>query len=417
MKRREFFEKTFAAGALSTLPFVSQGCQSEKLKPDYEKLDEAAAKPVLKKELFPNPVIIETMELLRYKDNFICLVRSKDGAEGLSVSHNFRMIQLYPLCITAVFSFFHGKDARELDNLIDQVYLHQSNYKLQNMALWIPVATAELAILDMLGNISGKTMGELVGDIHNTKVAVYLANNYRGRSAEESVDLIKRDVHALSAKALKFKIGGRMRTPDKPAGRTEKIIKMMRKTFGSEMAIYTDANGAYNADEAIKVGKILEEYQIDLYEEPVPFDWYEDMKIVSDALTIPMASGGGEASMRNFRWMIANKVHEMYQQDLFYFGGIIRCMKVARMAEAAGYVCTPHISGTGLGYLYMMQFVSAIPNAGPYHEYKGLAEDIPFECKSSTLKVENGEISIPKEPGDGIDIDPDYIKKHEPITI
>jgi L-alanine-DL-glutamate epimerase-like enolase superfamily enzyme len=92
-------------------------------------------------------------------------------------------------------------------------------------------------------------------------------------------------------------------------------------------------------------------------------------------------------------------------------------MRVARMAEAAGYVCTPHISGTGLGYLYMMQFVSAIPNAGPYHEYKGLAKDIPIECKSSSLKVENGEISVPKESGDGIDIDPDYVAKHELVEV
>ncbi len=68
----------------------------------------------------------------------------------------------------------------------------------------------------------------------------------------------------------------------------------------------------------------------------------------------------------------------MVQQDLFYFGGMIRCMKVARMAATKGYPCTPHISGTGLGYIYMMQFVSALPNAGPYHEFKGLSTEVPF---------------------------------------
>jgi len=87
-------------------------------------------------------------------------------------------------------------------------------------------------------------------------------------------------------------------------------------------------------------------------------------------------------------------------------------MKVARMAAARGYLCTPHISGTGLGYIYMMQFVSSIPNAGPFHEFKGLSEDIPFECKSSSLKPENGIIHLPKGIGSGVDIDPDFIKKH-----
>ena len=38
-------------------------------------------------------------------------------------------------------------------------------------------------------------------------------------------------------------------------------------------------------------------------------------------------------------------------------------LRVARMAEAMGNLCIPHISSTGLGFLYMMHFVSAIPNA------------------------------------------------------
>lgn len=84
--------------------------------------------------------------------------------------------------------FFIGKDARDLDELIDGVFLYQNNYKYQGYTLWIPVATVEMAILDMLGRIAGKSMGELIGDIHTTEIAVYQANNNRGRSAEESIE-------------------------------------------------------------------------------------------------------------------------------------------------------------------------------------------------------------------------------------
>jgi L-alanine-DL-glutamate epimerase-like enolase superfamily enzyme len=122
--------------------------------------------------------------------------------------------------------------------------------------------------------------------------------------------------------------------------------------------------------EAIRIGKLLEEYRYDFYEEPVPFDWYQETKEVADALSIPIAGGEQEPSLRNFRWLIANDAVDIVQPDMFYFGGMIRSMKVALMAHAFGKQCTPHISG-GLGYLYMMHFVSAIPNAGPYHEFKG----------------------------------------------
>ena len=83
------------------------------------------------------------------------------------------------------------------------------------------------------------------------------------------------------------------------------------------------------------------------------------------------------------------------------------------MAETKGYSCVPHISGTGLGYIYMMQFVSAIPNAGPYHEFKGLSDEVPFTCESSSLKPEDGILHLPKGVGSGVEIDPDFIAKHE----
>jgi len=60
----------------------------------------------------------------------------------------------------------------------------------------------------------------------------------------------------------------------------------------------------------------------------------------------------------------------------------------------------------------MIHFVSAIPNAGPYHEFKGLSQAVPFECKTSSLKTEDGVATVPTGPGSGIEIDPAFIKKH-----
>ena len=62
------------------------------------------------------------------------------------------------------------------------------------------------------------------------------------------------------------------------------------------------------------------------------------------------------------------------------------------MAHVLGKPCIPHISGSGLGYLYMMHFVSALPNAGPFHEFKGFNLDIPFNCDSSDLKIRDGKV-------------------------
>lgn len=393
-------------------------CQQEpeKQQTDFAELDKVIDRPVLKTEFFADPVIIESIELLRYNDNFICIVRSTDGAEGISVSNNFQMVSLYPIFIHRVQPYLIGKDARELEKLLDELYVYRSNYKLQNLALWIPVATAEFAILDMLGRISGRSIGKLIGEIHNTAIAVYQANNFRGRTAEESVALIREHVEQTQARALKFKVGGRMsNNADYPPGRSEKLIPLVRQTFGDEMTIYADSNGSYTASEAIRIGRLMEEYRFDFYEEPVPFDWYDETKEVAEALNIPVAGGEQEPSMRNFRWLIGNHAIDIVQPDMFYFGGMIRSMKVARMAAALNKPCVPHISGSGLGYLYMMHFVSAISNAGPFHEFKGFNNEIPLECSTSSLTSENGVVVVPSGSGLGVEIDPDFIGMHEVV--
>ena len=182
------------------------------------------------------------------------------------------------------------------------------------------------------------------------------------------------------------------------------------------MTIYADSNGSYSTEKAIEVGKLLEEYNIDFYEEPVPFDWYEETRQVADNLKIPIAGGEQEPSLHQFRWLIGNHALDIVQPDIFYFGGMIRSMKVALMANALGKVCIPHISGSGLGYLYMMHFVSVLPNAGPYHEFKGFNPNIPIQCETSNLTTNNGSIKVPTGPGSGIEIDPEYIAKHKSVT-
>ena len=418
--RRQFLGKALSAGAATGFGAVLPGYlpQSEDLKAKYIALDEILNKPVLKKELFPDPVIIDTLELLRLNNTFLCRVRSKDGVEGISVANNDQMKSLWPVFMNRLQPFFKGKDARNFEMLLEEVYVYQSNYKMQNLALWVPLATIEFAILDMLGKIAGKSIGELIGVIHNKNIAVYQANGERGISAEKTIEHLVKEVGETKAQALKFKVGGRMSNNyESPEGRSEKLIPLVRKTFGDKMVIYADSNGSYTADEAIRIGRIMEDYKIDFYEEPVPFDWYEETKEVADALKIPVAGGEQEPSLHMFRWLIANDALQIVQPDMFYFGGMIRSMRVARMAELFGKECTPHISGSGIGYLYMMHFVSAIPNAGPYHEFKGFNKELPFTCSTSSLSSDNGVVTVPSGPGLGIEIDPQYISKHKLVSV
>jgi len=420
--RRHFLQTNLIGSLAAALPLSALGAGTRRQgatiqNPRYAKLDEILKQPVLKRELFTGPVIIESLELLRYKDNFLCRVRSRDGAEGLSVGHS-GLNALYPIFCHNLQPFFIGKDARDLDLLLEKVFIYGFNFRYNGISLGTPLATIEFAILDLLGKLAKKSIGQLLGDIRHPEVAVYQATEYREKSVEESLELIKRDVAEYNAKALKIKIGGLMfMTTDinavGPSGRTEAIIPLIRKTFGDQMELFADANGFYSVEEAVRVGKLLEEYRYGFFEEPVMFDWHEETRQVAEALSLPIALGEQEYSLHGFRWLIGNDAVQIVQPDNYYFGGMIRSMKVARMAAAFGKSCTPHMSGGGLGFLYMMHFVSALPNAMPHHEFKGLKTNVKFYCETSPLKVVDGKIKVPTGPGLGVDIDPAYVNKHQ----
>ena len=420
--RRNFISTAFAGSIAAAMPeYLIEPQEKTTLESRYAIIDKIMKEPVLKTEKLKEPVMIETLELLKYGGSWIVHVRSESGAEGYSIAHS-TISTLFPVFLRNVQPFFIGQDARELDLILERIYIYNFNFRYNGITLGLPLACAEFAILDMLGRMTGQTMGQMIGEVHNPEVGIYVATEFREKPLEEHFDLIKKAVAEYDTNALKVKIGYQYAgTKDihykGVPGKTEKLIPLLRKTYGDNMSLYADSNGYYDVRGAIKVGRLLEEYKYRYFEEPVMYDHFEDIKAVADALELPVSNGEQDTSFVNFRWLLANDGLDIVQPDNYYFGGLIRSMKVARMAHAFGKEIIPHMSGGGLGFLYNIQFVSAVPNAGEHHEFKGLDTNVPFECPTSPLKVVKGKLKVPTGPGMGVNLDPEWIKKHEIVKL
>lgn len=390
--------KTFGAEALTTAD-----------------LDYATAGPLLRFDQLTDPVMIESMELLRNGGEYLVRVRSTDGAEGVIVGNSGWLSDTYPIFQNRVAAYLIGKDARNVETLLEELLRPQITYKLQGLALWVCVAAAEMAILELLGRVSNKSIGELFGGVRKRDIAVYRASGNRGNSPEAEIEHLRQLVEDTGASAVKFRVGGMLSgNQDSRPGRSEALIPMVREAFGDEMTICADSNSSYDAAHAIRIGRMMEEYNYAFFEEPCRFDDLWETKRVADALDLPIAGGEQEFSLRRFRWTILDRGLDVVQPDLHYFGGYIRSTRVALMAHAAGLTCTPHMSGWGMGYLNALHFMSFIPNAAAHMEFKGYSK-VPFHCATSSLKCEDGAIHVPSGPGFGVDIDPDYIKQAQPL--
>jgi len=412
-KRREFLCRSAVVGAAAVGSTIGA---TERPRPSLEQLDQAAAAPVLRVDSLTSAAIIQSMELLRNGRTFLVRVRTRDGAEGLSVANGSRLAEAYPIFLNRVAPFCVGKDARQWEDHLWELYRYNSNYKFQGLAFWVCVAAAEIAVLDLLGKLAGKSIGELLGGVQRRDIEVYRASGNRGNRPLEEIDFLRKLVAETGARAVKFRLGGRMsKNADSLPGRSESLIPLVRKTLGDEFALYADSNSSYDAKNAIRIGRMMEEQRYGFFEEPCRFDHLEETKQVADALSIPVAGGEQEFSHWRFRQMIFHQMVDIVQPDLHYYGGLVRTVRVARMAHRAGMLCTPHMSGSGLGYLDVAHLVSCIPNPGPHHEFKGNTR-LPVHCDSSSLKCEGGIVRVPNGPGYGIEIDPDFVRRAHTIT-
>ena len=361
------------------------------------------------------PIRVRSIDLLKIEKNFIVRATSTDGVKGYAVGKD--PIEDYTTILTRrVAPFFIGKDVRDLETLIDEVYV--KNYKLAGQPFWLPVGTVEEALFDLFGKTVHKPVGALLGAANPRKeIPIYLSGSGRETTAEKEVEVYREAMARSGANAVKFKIGGRMsRNADAYPGRTEKMIELARKTYGDKAIIYVDANGSYDSKKAIEVGRWLESLGVAFYEEPCPFEEFQETKRVKDALKIPIAFGECDSSFAMFQWLIDNRAMDIVQPDLNYNGGFIRSARVARMAAKAGMVITPHNTQTGVEGCNILQFASAIPNCGPYMEWVYRGKDNNESWFSPHLVVKGGKVQVPQGPGLGIALDESYVAKAAAIT-
>lgn len=392
---------TFVPGALS-------GSDDKKVRiPDYEKnlfnLDRQ----------IPDPVIVKKIELLKAGRSYFVQTRSANGETG--VVRTKQIQHFISIFENLVAPHFIGSDARDLETLIDKVY--RKNYKLAGQSLWCPVAYIEQSLLDMLGRIADKPVGALFGGVIRNEIPVYLSGSGRSTTAEEEVDIYVRGVEETGARAVKFKIGGRMsRNLDAYPGRTDTLLKLAREKLGDDITLYADANGSYDAKEAIRTGRKLEYLNFSFFEEPCPWEELSETQQVTKELNIPVACGEQDSSLWRFQWMMENWLMDIVQPDLNYNGGLIRAARVARMAEAFGMKITPHNTQTGVSSGNILQFTSCIRNTGPFMEYPWRKSQQPESWYSPNFIVKNGKLCVPEGPGMGIDIDPDYLSGAETVA-
>lgn len=189
------------------------------------------------------------------------------------------------------------------------------------------------------------------------------------------------------------------------------VARAVRKAGGDRFPLLFDRVGAYTRDEAIKVGRVLDELGYISYEDPIPTSDIDGLVELAAALDLPITIGEFIFSPYDFPEYIRRGACDTVRFIVDNIGGITGGMKVARLAECFGMECQPHNWGTALDHAAHFHCALAMPNNVWFEmtQPQGIT-DQPYFTDQIRIDSE-GYVPAPTKPGLGYAIDRDALDK------
>lgn len=350
-----------------------------------------------------------------FTDEFVCFVKvtTDTGAFGWGQTSTYNADITATVFHRQVVPWVLGRDATDIQALIDRV--EEKEHKYPGSYRCRALAGLDTALWDLHGRLAGKPVVELLGGKPG-RLRAYASSMKRDITPRDEARRLAalRDAHGFTA--FKWRVAAECgRDIDEWPGRTEEIVPTVSRALGDGIDKLVDANSGYSPARAIEVGRLLEQEGIGHFEEPCPYWHLEQTKLVTDALSLDVTGGEQDWDLATWRRMIDLRAVDIVQPDVMYMGGIARTLTVARMAEQAGLPVTPHSANLSLVTMCTMHLLGAIPNAGKYLELSIEGPDYyPWQQDlflGDPYRVVDGHVTIPAEPGWGVEIDPQWLAR------
>ncbi len=305
-----------------------------------------------------------------------------------------------------------GTDALDFADTLE--IINEREHKYPGSYLRRAMTGLDTALLDLRGKVEGKPVTALFGGSAG-KLRAYASSMKRDITPKDEAARLCRLRDEKGFDAFKWRVGSECgRDRDEWPGRTEEIVPTVSRALGDGVAKLVDANSCYSPKRAIEVGRLLEAEGIGHFEEPCPYWEFAQTKEVADALSIDVTGGEQDCEFTAWETMIGMRAVDVVQPDVMYMGGMLRTLRVCKMAEKAGLPVTPHAANLSLVTMCTMHLLRAIPNAGKYLEFSIEGEDYyPWQYDlflGDPYRIEDGKATVTDAPGWGVEINPAWLE-------
>jgi galactonate dehydratase len=186
------------------------------------------------------------------------------------------------------------------------------------------------------------------------------------------------------------------------------IVEAIRKAVGDNVDLLVECHGKFNASTAIKIGKMMEQFNLMWYEEPVPVGMVKAMKKVADHVNMPIAACERLNSKLDLKEYLEAGAVDIVMFDCGKIGGLTEARKLCAMCEAYQVKASPHNPFGPVSAMAAAHLSAATPSF-LIQEHEQMA---PWAVKPR-IKIVDGYLEVPDRPGLGVELDEEEIAKHQ----
>lgn len=279
------------------------------------------------------------------------------------------------------------------------------------------LAAIDCALWDFAGRLVGLPAHKLLGGAGRAKIPAY-ASTMCGDDIPGGLDTP--EAYAAFATVCKAKgyTAFKLHTWMSPHGpdltRDIAACAAVRDAVGPEMKLMLDPHHDYTREEALSLGRALEELDYYWMEEPMNEHSTSSFVWLTEKLDVPICgpeTAHGQMYTRA-EWIVRG-ASDLSRVGVYDVGGITPAMKVVHLCEAFRVRCEVHGGGAA-----NLQVLGAMAIPGEFYEHGLLHPHVDFDAEKPWLKQvidpvdRDGNVPIPQGPGLGEEINWDFIRDH-----
>ena len=301
-----------------------------------------------------------------------------------------------------------GQDANDITGVWKKVYDKQLASHGMGAGACLALSGIDMALWDIRGKMLKLPLYQLLGG-RSRPIPAYAGGVSLGYQDPASLAEEAQPYVRAGYKAIKLRIGDSV-------SRDIERVAMVRKTFGTSLAILSDANTGYTVADARAAMPALDELNVGWLEEPFPAHDYRSYREAARYGRLPLAAGENHYTRFEFNRVIEDGAITILQPDLSKTGGITEALRIAAMASSWKLPIHPHTSMTGLNMAATIHFLAAIDNGGYFEA--DISKNNLFRDKlvSTPYEIDAEGNVLPLEAhGIGVELDEGFLKAHPVI--